>query len=428
MEYNLLKPWETLDQWQKEYIEFEGDSFLLCGRQSGKSTAASIKAVELAVNKHQKGEDILIIATTERQAYNLFSKCLSYSLDRYPKQVLMGKDKPTKHEIKFRNGVKIMCHPTGLQGEGLRGFTIKRLIADEASRMDREIFVALLPALSVIGGAVDLLSTPCGKQGYYYEASQNPQFSKWYISAEDCPRHSKEFLEGEKRRMSAMEYQQEYCAVFLDDLRAVFSEELIKKCCILMQKTFIIPGRRKYFMGVDIARMGTDSTAYAILTKIDNDNFEQCEALITKKQLTTQTSDNIIRLEKMYNFKQIGIDDGGVGAGVFDMLLREKETKNKTIALNNSRKPLDSDEKSKRRILKEDMYMCLLSLMEKEKIKLLKDDEVIDSLKSVQYEYVTKENQPTRFRIFGTNTHMAEALVRACWIAVSNKHLNLWAR
>ena len=47
MEYDILKPWETLDPWQKEYIESEGNCFLLTGRQSGKSTAMSIKAAHI---------------------------------------------------------------------------------------------------------------------------------------------------------------------------------------------------------------------------------------------------------------------------------------------------------------------------------------------------------------------------------------------
>ena len=52
MEYNLNRPWETLDEWQKEYISYEGNCFLLTGRQCGKSTAMSIKAATIAATKN----------------------------------------------------------------------------------------------------------------------------------------------------------------------------------------------------------------------------------------------------------------------------------------------------------------------------------------------------------------------------------------
>lgn len=41
MNYNLNCPWETLDDWQKEYINTdpEQDCFLLTARQVGKTTS-----------------------------------------------------------------------------------------------------------------------------------------------------------------------------------------------------------------------------------------------------------------------------------------------------------------------------------------------------------------------------------------------------
>lgn len=77
----------------------------------------------------------------------------------------------------------------------------------------------------------------------------------------------------------------------------------------------------------------------------------------------------------------------------------------------------------KRALLKEDMYMNLLAMMEKGKIKLLDDDEVKLSLRSVQYEYVSEPGKPTKIRIFGNYTHIAEGLIRAAWLA-NQKHLN----
>ena len=71
--------------------------------------------------------------------------------------------------------------------------------------------------------------------------------------------------------------------------------------------------------------------------------------------------------------------------------------------------------------------MNMVALMEKGHLKLLDDEEIMMSLKSVQYEYLMKEGQPTRLRIFGNNTHMCEGLIRSVW-CVQDKSLNSWVR
>ena len=56
-DYDINRPWLTLDSWQKEYIytDKNANCFLLCGRQVGKTTAMSIKAVELCIKHFKKG-------------------------------------------------------------------------------------------------------------------------------------------------------------------------------------------------------------------------------------------------------------------------------------------------------------------------------------------------------------------------------------
>ena len=227
MEYNLTKPWLTLEKWQVDYLNTKENCFLLTGRQCGKSTIMSIKAGELAV--HNSNQDILIVAYTEKQAYELFSKTLNYLEARYGYALCLGREKPTKHEIRLKNNSIIRCHACGQTGSGLRGFSLTQLFIDEAAPMNREIFTSLMPALSVTGGKVDISSTPRGKEGFFYECSLRDDFKKFYVSAEDCPRHKKEFLEQQRKTMSELEYAQEYLAVFLDELRRIFPDELIKK-------------------------------------------------------------------------------------------------------------------------------------------------------------------------------------------------------
>ena len=90
--YNIFEPWKTLDPWQIKYIETEGNCHLLCGRQSGKSVAASIKFGKRAATK--KNKRILMIAFTENQAYGLFLKTLMYLEAVYPKMIKRGTNNP----------------------------------------------------------------------------------------------------------------------------------------------------------------------------------------------------------------------------------------------------------------------------------------------------------------------------------------------
>lgn len=424
LKYNLHKPWETLDPWQQEYLEAEGNCFLLTGRQVGKSTIMSIKAGELAIKKNK--QDILVVAYTEKQAYELFMKILNYLEARYHSEILQGKFKPTKHEIRLRNGSIIRCHACGQNGSGLRGYTLTKLFVDEAAPMNSEIFTSILPALSVSGGSFDVSSTPRGKSGFFYNCSLRDDMNKFYVSAVDCPRHNKDFLDSERKNMSELEFCQEYEARFLDELRRIFDDDLIRQSCILRRPESI--GHGTFYLGSDIARMGEDLSTFQILKKIDDENIIQVESISTSKQLLTQTTEKIIELDRIYDFRKIGIDDGGAGAGVFDNLIKEERTRRKTEALNNSSKPLDRDGKKKKRVLKEDMYLMLLSYMEKGKIKLLDDEDLILSLKSMQFEYVTKTGKETRFRIFGAFSHHTEGLVRAAWLMAQEKGLNIWVK
>ncbi|MDP7260936.1 MAG: hypothetical protein QGI80_03135, partial [archaeon] len=132
-----------------------------------------------------------------------------------------------------------------------------------------------------------------------------------------------------------------------------------------------------------------------------------------------ETARNIIRLHRASNFRKIYIDDGGLGAGVLDILLEEETTKRRTEAINNSSKAISKDKRMKK-ILKEDLYTNLLRIMEQNKLELFENDEVLHSLQSIQYEYTN-----SGIRIFGRYTHITEALIRAAW-CLHDKSLNIW--
>ena len=402
-----------LDDWQKEVLKTKGNVVLRSGRQVGKSTVIAIKAAEYA--KTNKNKNVLVIASVERQASLLFEKVLSYMMDNSPNLIMKGRNRPTKTRIKLKNGTTIYCLPTGLSGHGIRGYTIDLLIADEAAFIPEEVWTAVTPMLAVTRGDIILLSTPFGRGGYFYRCFQDPTFTSFHISSEDCPRKNQAFLDMEKKRMTELQYAQEYLGEFIDELRQFFPTEVIEKC---MTNDFEVPVIGKNYMGVDVARMGGDETVLYSL-RLHNNKLYELDLEYYQKSYLTETVRKILSKDRELRYTRIFIDDGGLGVGVFDPLLEHEQTRRKVEAINNSSRGIDND-KRKKKLLKEDLYNNLLTLMEQGKIKIRPNPDTMQSLKSVQVEYVDG-----KMKLFGKYTHIVEALIRAAW-CVRTKSLNLY--
>lgn len=416
MKYDLYKPWRTLDPWQEEVLTVDGNLVMRTGRQVGKSTVVSIKAGEEALNN--PNITVMIIASVERQAMLLFEKVLSYIHAKNKSAIKTGKDRPTRHKLQLKNGSKILSLPTGDSGYGIRGHTINLLIADEAAFINEEVWHAVTPMLAVTRGKIWLLSTPCGKDGYFYRCFQDETFTNFHVSSEECPRKDQTFLDGEKKRYSKAKYAQEYLGEFVDELMRLFPDTLINRVTKLRRPVF--SPFDNYFLGVDVARMGDDSSTFEIIKRLGREKLLHVENVVTNKTLTTDTTRMILALDEKYHFKKIYIDDGGLGVAVFDNLLEHPQTKRRVIPINNATRSLDHNTTKRKKTMKEDLYNNLLRLMEQDKIDLLDDPEISLSLRSVQFEYVNG-----KMKIYGRDTHIAEGLIRAAW-CVKDKTLNIY--
>ena len=431
----------VLDDYQEEVLKHNGNLVLCTGRQVGKTTIMARKAVDYMINN--AGSKIIIVSLTEDQAKLIIVMMLDYTEKKNRKLIARGKNKPTQNKLNLTNKSSAIARPVGTTGDAVRGFTGDILIIDEASRMPELVWTASRPTLLTTGGQIWMCSTPHGKQGYFWEAFQNKhdKFKVFHISSEEVIQErpitqgwteSKRveairFLKEERKDMSELQYGQEYLGLFLDELRQYFPDELIDKVCCMKRRESILRDR-DYSLGVDIARLGDDESSFEIIDKISDKSLVQVENIVTRKTRTTQTEDRILQLNRQYNtIKHIYIDagSGSLGVGIFDHLLDNSETKRKVVAINNRSRPLDREGKKKMKLLKEDLYDNLLSLMERGYIKLLDDEDLRLSLKSVQYEFIRKEMGFTQMRIFGNYTHIAEGLIRSAW-CVKDKTLNIW--
>lgn len=434
----------VFDQWQLDFLECKGDKICSTGRQIGKSEVAAEDCGRYARNNENKV--IVMIAPTERQAEGLFQKTLSWLTENAPRLIKKGKDKPTLSKIPLYNGTIIYCLPVGKSGLSVRFLTIDRLYVDEASRVPPEVFVAVDPCLASTGGDTIYLSTFDGDQGRFYECWTNKDgaydsFTRFSATTEEIyqnrpisevwtiERRAKalQYLERQKRRLSAKMYAQEYLAVVAIGYSRYFSDKLIYDCCVLKRPHEIQKGQ-KYYLGVDIARLGEDESTFEVLLRVNRELFIQVESIVTVKTDTTQTQDKIQALDDIYNFKAIWIDagSGSLGVGVLDNLQRKYKCGSKVEAVDNKERQLDKYGKKTRKMLKEDLYDNLRAMMEQGRVKLLDDEEIIESLQSVKYEYLHEEGETTKIKITGTYTHITEGLIRAA-VAGMDKRLDLWA-
>lgn len=424
------------DHWQQEILDHEGHILLCTGRQCGKTLTFAAKIAEYML-KHPNSQ-IIVVSQSLDQAELMIVMVLTY-LERENKKLIARKKKaPTKTTISLNNGSRVIARPVGNTGDAVRGFTGDVLVIDEASKFPEIAVNSALPVLLTTGGQLWVCSTPFGKEGFFYESFLNKAgfFKVFHTNSEqvmkDRPiseswtqkRHdgSLKHLEERKATMGELAYSQEYLGMFMEDLRRFYSDEWLSQVCTSAQSNSL-PNSSNYFLGLDIARLGLDKGTFEVIQKIGTKLFHVHNE-VTEKKLTTETFDRICQLERAWKFKKIGIDagSGSLGVGILDFLLREPFRK-KVIALNNRTITLDKYGEHSRGLLKEDMYEVMRTLGEKGNLKLLDHDEVVNSLKSIQVEIVRKEGQPTKVKIFGRDSHIAEGLIRAVWLA-NQKSLN----
>jgi hypothetical protein len=206
------------DRWQRDLLRSTSDRLLLnCSRQSGKSTMAAVISLNRAL--YEAGSLVLILAPSERQAKELFSKVAGLYRNLGHE---VSTDSNRKLGMVLENGSRIEALP-GTE-KTIRGFSgVDLLILDEASRVDDDLYYAVRPMLAVSGGSLMMLSTPYGKRGVFFEEwTKGAGWERYEIPATKVPRISSEFLQDERKSLPAWVYRQEYECSFEDTADQVF--------------------------------------------------------------------------------------------------------------------------------------------------------------------------------------------------------------
>ncbi len=417
--------YKTIDQWQKDVLATKRNFILMCGRQVGKSEVIAKKIADFLLNNSKK--KILIVSGVERQASGLYNKVLGYLQTDFAKYLKKGKDKPLRTKLMLKNGSILITEPVGIDGSGARQHTLDGVIFEEMQLIPEEAFTAITPMMLTTGGFMWMLGTAWSTEGYVYDRLSDPAFEVFRINAEEVAKIRPEpqrtlmntYLEKERERLTTAQYQQEYLAIPSDLTRQIFPDKLIAKI-LNANRPNSINRSNDYVCGIDPAGLGSEDGSISIF-KVGEDKLIQTDHIITTNLYTTQTTDKIITLEHQHEFQKIYVDDGGIGFGVFSELLKEDETKYKTIPLNNASRPLDYKDEKRKTILGENMIFNLLNMMEKNQISLLQDPEIRESLKSYKFEY---SKTSKKLIITSNYNHPVQSIMRAAW-HLQSKNLKL---
>jgi hypothetical protein len=214
---------EALDPWQARLIDEPPKRLLACcGRQVGKSTAAGLCALHAAI--YRAPSTIVLISPSLRQSVELY-RTFHAMYARLPGRPDALYETLTRLELE--NGSRIISYPGSERT--VRGIaSVDLIVVDEAARCGDELVAATRPMLAVSNGAFFALSTPAGKQGWFYE--QWLRGIGWHrisIKSTECPRISPEFLQGERDALGLMLFAQEYLCEFHDPEDAAFLTELL---------------------------------------------------------------------------------------------------------------------------------------------------------------------------------------------------------
>lgn len=443
------------DPWQKEIIDYKGSLTLRAGRQVGKSAATGKRTSKLMLK--YTGSITLVIAPAQRQSSQLFMKINSWIEVEHQKLLKKAggfrptptlsmkknmdnrrlfeyrhgiyNEQPTKTTIILKrdfnkppgvNNVGSICYslPAGKTGVYLRTYALDFLIIDEAAYVPETVYTALKPMLAVSAktrglGWETFLSTPFGKGGFFYHSHHSDDYKQFHVSSEDCPRIGKDFLRKERARLTRAEYMQEYLGEFTDEWNQFFPTNIIKQCMTFIEwSTKERQTNSRLYLGVDIARYGGDANAF-VICELSGTNLKIVKTFTSERISTTDTIGRIVEYDRVHNFNKIFVDDAGLGGPVTDILI--DKLGRKVMGINNSSRRIQvQGEEKKRGILKEDLYSNALMLMETKKIQIINDLQLLKSLKSITYEY-TESRGGRQIKIYGPDSHLTEALVRACW-------------
>ncbi len=288
------------DPWQADFLKSTDPRIILnCSRQSGKSTVTAILALWEAIYKPRSV--IVLDSPSLRQSTELMIK-FSEFLGQIDQKVKLDTD--TKLSVRFSNGSRVLALPGSERTiRGLSAVTL--FIGDEAAAIPDELYKSIRPMLAVSHGRLVLMSTPRGMQGFFWEIWERGEgWTRYRITADQCPRISPEFLEEERRELGPIWFEQEYFCQFVAAGATRIKREWLKY-------EDRPPQGLKIVMGVDLAiseRESADYTAACVLGRLSEGKLYVLDVQRIRASFSQQKT-FIKQLAEKWRPSVVGIED-----------------------------------------------------------------------------------------------------------------------
>jgi len=281
------------------------DIAICAGRRFGKSMLCAYLALRTLLQDKKK---IWIVAPTYDLSKKTFNYVIEWIARAFPSMSEGISVRPLPI-IKTAWGSTLECksteNPTGLLGEEL-----DLLIADESSRISRDVFdIYLHPLTASRRGRSIFISTPFGKNKFfekYMELKDSVEGQSFHFRSLDNPYFPKEEWERAKNNLPEQVFKQEYEAFFLEDAASVFRnvESIVKDYSMrdaVMGERFVI--------GVDLGKHHD----FTVLTVVDADKFELVHFDRFKQIDWAMQKQRIEVAARRYNNARVIIDSTGLG-------------------------------------------------------------------------------------------------------------------
>ena len=312
--------------YQVKLLEDSSKRIVACmGRQTGKTTTIAMKAIHFADTNPKV--TVLITAPSLRQSMIMFDRIATfvYSTARLRNKVVRA----TRTLIHFENGSRIIALPCS--ENLLRGYTAQMVICDEAAFMPEEVVTQVIfPMLSTTDGYAIFLSTPWGKDHFFYRAFVNPAYHVHKVKSKECPLIKPEFLEEMQENMTKEAYLMEYEAEFVEALNSYFPQDLIRKCVELAQKLGVelyasletaFP-KGDYYAGVDFGKLQDYSVIVVLKREADVVKLVYMYQFPLETPYT-QVIGHLVRANPKFQFCKILVDQTGVGEPVLEEICNQ---------------------------------------------------------------------------------------------------------
>ena len=321
-------------------------------------------------------------------------------LDRIPEVLIKSKNE-TEMRIELKNGSALQV--IGCENiDNIVGTNPVGVVFSEYPVAKAVAWDYIRPILAENGGWAVFDFTPRGMNHGWKILQQAKENENWFyqlLTVDDTKVISPEVLAEEQQQMPEDLFLQEYYLKFIDGAGTFFRH---LEPCIYEDKYEVEPSKRFNIESGKVFRLGVDLAKYqdfTVITPIDLTTFKVGPQEVFNRIDYTLQKARIESQHFKFNKAEITLDTTGVGEPVYD-------------DLTNSKIPVRGyqfTESSRRNLL-----VNLQVLLEQEIIKIPNDPELLDQLRSFQYEL--GENGKIKIVVpSGVHDDRVFSLALACW-------------